>query len=230
MSRSSTMSPLGLFNWDSTIFDLMVIPSELDRETLINNLLAETAELEVIYPNPTVFKNLLGIWSHKQLEIWTRLYNTTQYEYNPIENYNRYEDGTTSDSGSTQHSGIDTHADRLVNSGEDTIEASRKDESYIASFDSTPSGDDDGLVKKTRNESESGSTTEYGRIEDSSGNVAYGHKLETENEGEHSLHAHGNIGVMSTQDMIKQEREIDTFNIYDIIINEFKMRFCILVY
>lgn len=230
MSRSSIMSPLGLFNWDNTIFDLMVIPSELDREILINNLLAETAELEVIYPNPTVFKNLLGIWSHKQLDIWNRLYNTTQYEYNPIENYDRYEEGTDSDSGSTQHSGIDTHSDRVANSGEDTIEASRKDESYIASFDSTPSGDDDGLVKKTRTESTSGSTTEYGKIEDSSGNVAYGHKLEMENEREHEFRAHGNIGTMTVQQMIEEQREIEKFNLYDIIIEEFKMRFCILIY
>ena len=82
MGRTSKISPLGLYNWDDTIFDLFVIPEELERDTLIDNLLMETAELEVVYPNPTVFKNLLGIWSHRQLEIWQRLYATTQYEYN----------------------------------------------------------------------------------------------------------------------------------------------------
>ena len=79
MGRAGSLSPLGLFNWDSTIFDLMQIPEALNREVLINNLLAQTAELEVLYPNPVVFKNLLGVWSQKNLDVWNRLYATTQY-------------------------------------------------------------------------------------------------------------------------------------------------------
>jgi hypothetical protein len=40
----------------------------------------------------------------------------------------------------------------------------------------------------------------------------------------------GNIGVMSTQDLIKQQREVVQFNIIDYIINDFKNRFCLLIY
>ena len=40
----------------------------------------------------------------------------------------------------------------------------------------------------------------------------------------------GNIGITTTQQMIKEEREIDTFNIYEYITRSFKERFCILVY
>ena len=89
MGRAVNLSPLGLYQWDQTIFDLMQIPEALDKPTLIDNLLSETAELEVLYPNPVVFKNLVGVWSAKQIDIWNRLYATTQYEYNPIENYDR---------------------------------------------------------------------------------------------------------------------------------------------
>ena len=46
----------------------------------------------------------------------------------------------------------------------------------------------------------------------------------------HSLRMHGNIGVMSTQDMIKQEREISRFSVYDAIADEFMREFCIAVY
>ena len=91
MSREATMSTLGLYEWDNTIFNLLVIPDALDKDTLIENLLAETAELEVLYPNPDVLKALIGVWSKKQLHIWQHLYETTQYEYNPIENYDRNE-------------------------------------------------------------------------------------------------------------------------------------------
>ena len=40
----------------------------------------------------------------------------------------------------------------------------------------------------------------------------------------------GNIGVTTTQQMIKQEWEIDVFNIYDVLIESFKEHFCIMVY
>ena len=254
MGRTADLSPLGLFQWDNTIFDLMTIPEALNKDTLITNLLAETAELEVLYPNPEVFKNLVGVWSYKQIDIWNRLYATTQYEYNPIENYNRYETGSENGTGSTTHSGLDTHsdnstqggmdthADQVSYTGTDTVEGERKSGHWIAGFDSTASGDNDGLVKQTRDEEDGTTDTTYGKVETGSGNIAYGktesksgnyaygHTIETENDGEHELHAHGNIGVTTTQKLIREQREIELFNLYDIIIEDFKMRFCILVY
>jgi len=197
---------------------------------LVKNLLAQTAQLEVLYPNPVVFKNLVGVWSQKNLDVWNRLYATTQYEYNPIENYNRYETGSDSGSGSTTHSGRDTRTIDRDLGGSDSSSGNGKDEHYIAGFNPTPSGGDDGLLKQTRDEGQSTSTTRYGRTEDVTDTLAHGEQVATSNEGEHELHAHGNIGVTTTQKLIKEERQIDLFNVYDIIIEDFKMRFCILVY
>ena len=282
MGRSVTMSPLGLYNWDNTVFDLMQIPEELDKDTLVQNLLAETAELEVLYPNPVVFKNLVAIWSNKQIDIWNKLYATTQYEYNPIENYNRYETGTDSGTGRTTHSGTDTTTgstthggtDRrteaithggseteettssIEQGGQDTVTGTDTKGHWIAGFNSSASGDDDGLVKQTRDQDDGSTETEYGRTEDGTGSktttfgktenvtetnqhgetvttqggITHGEQIATTNEGEHELHARGNIGVTTTQEMIEQERRIDRFNLYDIIIEDFKMRFCILIY
>lgn len=282
MGRAVNLSPLGLYNWDQTVFDLMQIPEALDKDTLVDNLLAETAELEVLYPNPVVFKNLVGVWSAKQIDIWNRLYATTQYEYNPIENYNRYETGSDSGTGRTTHSGTDTTTETTTHSGKDTLDMSRRnggtetenttssveqggqDETtgtdtkghWIAGFNSQPSGQDDGLVKQTRDQDDATTTTEYGKTEDGTGSktttfgktetnkdeTTYGHtigktgglthgeQVATTNEGEHELHAHGNIGVTTTQKLIREQRDIDLFNLYDIIIEDFKMRFCILVY
>ena len=254
MARTANLSPLGLYRWDETIFDLMQIPEALDRDTLIDNLLAQTAELEVLYPNPTVFKNLVGVWSAKQIDVWNRLYATTQYEYNPIENYNRYEEGSEEGTSTTQHSGTDTTTDTETHSGtdrrtidrdmggSDTVDGTSKAGHWIAGYDSLPSGDDDGLVKQTRDEGESSTTTQYGGTEDvadnlthgesigRTGGITHGEKIEGGREGSHTMHAHGNIGVTTTQKLIKEQRQIDLFNLYDIILDEFKMRFCILVY
>lgn len=306
MGRAVNLSPLGLYNWDDTLFDLMVIPEALDKNTLVDNLLAETAELEVLYSNPIVFKNLLGVWSHKQLDIWNRLYETTQYEYNPIENYNRYETGSDDSSGSTTHSGTDTSADttthggtdgrteaithggtdtltetkseggsqtdngttQITNGGSDVVTGSDTKGHWIAGYDSAPSGQDDGLVKQTRDQDDATTTTQYGKTESGTnnrtigfgktesntdqtaygktenttesktyghtetrqGSVVHGEEIRTANKGEHESHAHGNIGVTTTQKLIREQRDIERFNLYDIIIEDFKMRFCILIY
>lgn len=230
MSRSSTMSVLGLYTWDDTLFDLMQLPTGIDQETLINNLVTELAELEVLYPNPVVMKNLIAVWSAKNVDVWTRLYATTQYEYNPIENYDRHESGSDDSTDEVTHSGMDTHSDRTTDDGSDTVGGTGENGNWIAAFDSAPVGEDDGLVKKTRDESSVSTTTEYGKIEDRAGNYAYGHKITSEKEVDHELHVHGNIGTVTSQKMIQEQREVELFNLYDIIINDFKMRFCILVY
>ena len=306
MGRMVTMSPLGLYRWDDTIFDLVQIPTALDRNTLIDNLLTETAELEVLYPNPVVFKNLVAVWSAKQIDIWNRLYATTQYEYNPIENYNRYETGSEGGRGITAHSGTDTTADttaysgtdgrteaimqggsdtntrqmaeggtegesttaQMAQGGQDVVTGADTKGHWVAGFDSTASGQDDGLVKQTRDQDDASTTTAYGKTEadagsktttfgktesendttaygktenvteqrtygqtiQKAGNMTHGEQIATTNEGSHELHAHGNIGVTTTQKLIREQRDIDLFNLYDIIIEDFKMRFCILVY
>ena len=254
MGRIATMSPLGLYQWDETLFDLMDIPTALDKSTLIDNLLSETAELEVLYPNPVVLKNLIGVWSAKQIDIWNRLYATTQYEYNPIENYDRHETGSEGVTGRTTHSGTDTTADTTAYGGSDTnnrqsaeggsdgVTGSDTKGHWIAGFNSVASAQDDGLVKQTRDQDDASTTTTYGKTETTidqrtygqtiqrAGNMTHGEQIATTNEEAHTLHTHGNIGVTTTQTLIKEQRDIDLFNLYDIIIEDFKMRFCILVY
>lgn len=254
MGRTANLSPLGLYEWDNTVFSLMQIPEALDRDVLVKNLLAQTAELEVLYPNPVVFKNLVALWSAKEIDVWNRLYATTQYEYNPIENYNRYETqesegsdntmhtGTDSTTNSELHTGTDRGTRNRTRSGADTTTTTGSNGHWIAGFNSMPSGDDDGLVKQTRDESSGTETIAYNSGEDeattfthgetisNTTNLAHGENVHTERDGSYELHAHGNIGVTTTQKLIREQRDIDLFNLYDIIIESFKMRFCILVY
>lgn len=43
-------------------------------------------------------------------------------------------------------------------------------------------------------------------------------------------HTHGNMGSYSYQELIKQEAEVNEFNIYQYIADSYKRRFCLLVY
>ena len=48
----ATLSIRGLYQYDNTLFDEMFLPDGLDKDTLVQNLVAELAEVEVIYPSP----------------------------------------------------------------------------------------------------------------------------------------------------------------------------------
>lgn len=98
----ATMSLLGLYNWNNTILDGLVVPDGVDRDAIINNLLRECAELEVLYPQPDVMKFFVGEWAKERLPVWKRLESTLHYEYDPISNYDRKEEWTDESSGNTE--------------------------------------------------------------------------------------------------------------------------------
>ena len=132
----ATLSIRGLYNADNTLFSEMSVCSEMtndDKQTIIDNILMEYAELEVIYTDPVFMKHAIGAWSWKEVPTWDRIYTAAMAEYNPIENYNRTEvssetgHGSHSEqsSGSEKHSGTDTE----TNSGTDTVQHSGTDTS-----------------------------------------------------------------------------------------------------
>ena len=120
MGMGASLSIIGMYNYDNTLFDLMAVPAEFDsdtRELLINNILLECGGLETVYPEITFLKQAIGVWSEKELPTWERVYNAMTAEYDPIENYNRNESITVTEDGEDKHSGNDVSA----NSGTDSF-------------------------------------------------------------------------------------------------------------
>lgn len=124
MSMGANMSVLGLYNWNNTLFDNLCVPNEFssdDTSLLIDNIILETAELEVIYPNFDFMKAAIGAWSEKEVVTWQRIYNAMVADYNPIENYNRVEKTNVQNRGAMTESGNDsdvrTGYDSVVGSG-----------------------------------------------------------------------------------------------------------------
>lgn len=195
----ATTSLYGMFTANPDLFSDFVLPEDVDADVLISNLLLETMELEIVVTNPQWLQMEIAYWSAKQLPIWEHLYSTTQYEYNPIENYNKYEKiKTVRDHDNT----YDTE-----NGGDDTTDE------YTAAFDSSSSDADTPRSKVT---------TTYGGTQ--------GLTVTEDETDTTETWTHGNIGVMSSQQMVLAEREVAEFNIYTYIIEEFKSRFCLLVY
>lgn len=200
----STLTILGLYNYDNSIFDNLITPPGISMDSVTENILVELGEIEVLFASAPFMKMAIGIWARKNYMVWEKMYNTTILDYNPIENYDRIEDFT------------DTETRNLSASltGNDSTVTNSNSTDTVAGFNSASLVDSAGnLTTGKQDNTAVSNTTDTGTV----GSV-------------HSGRTHGNIGVTTTQQMLEQERNIVKFNVIDYIIDDFKNRFCILVY
>ena len=80
----------------------------------IDSILSECAELEIIYPDPDMIKQMIALWSARELPVWERIYKAVTAEYNPLENYNRKETWADTDIGSASGSSNATSTNKVV--------------------------------------------------------------------------------------------------------------------
>lgn len=199
----ATLSILGLYNYDNSIFDNLVTPFD-DNDNLVQNILMECAELEILYPDADFMKFAIGAWSQKQLPIWNKLYNTERLEYNPLENANRTEETN------------DTTVINESNSGNNkaTLDGNSTNTRQVFPFDgniSQPQYIDD-IVPHQESDNN------------------YSDNREGQNTFTSVKTVKGSIGVVTPQEMLEQERNVSKFSTVNYIIEQFKQRFCILVY
>ena len=247
-----TLSVLGLYEYDSSLFDDMSVPTGMDKSTLVNNILMECAELEVFLPNPAIMKSAIKFWSAASLQVWTKLYQSTQFVYNPIwnkdgtitethdftntkdvtqtTNMTNSRDVTRTDNLKQSTDMTDTHNLSLQRDYDDTYDKSAYNATTYQHVDKHVINDDTsdtgtlrtaGTIDNTGTVRDAGTVSDSGTVRDAGTDRNAGTMTRTEQ---------GNIGITTTQQMIKEEREIDQFNIYDYIVRSFKERFCILVY
>lgn len=240
MSRGCTLSVLGLYHADNTLFDSMMFPSGFsqdDKDIVIGNILAECAELEILFTDPGTLKNMIGLWSKINLFVWNRVFSAATLEYNPIENYNRTELETIADDRTDTHSGNDvnrasgTDTDTISSSNTETHSGTDTNTSSVSSYDSNayqPHNKDDLLHGHAVSNIGSGSnSTAYGKTE----TLTHGEVITHDGDITRNNHTSGNIGVTTSQQMLEQEIEISAkLNVMDMIVDSFKHRFCLLVY
>lgn len=207
MNRTN-LSILGFYQYDSSVFQGFQVPEGMDRNTAIDSIILNNAELELVYTDFDFMKQAITLWSNMNQSIWAKLYKTTVLEYNPIWN----KDGKITEVETTTRE-ADASGSNSTNS---TSNSTAKDESSVAAFN-TSTLSKNGQVDST----DASIVASQGSYTDSSDNKEMRSYERTEQ---------GNIGVTSTQQLIKEEREVDLFNIYDTIANDFKNRFCLLVY
>lgn len=109
---SSTMSLIGLYNYYPDLFKFLAVPNEIDKSTLIDNILLRSGEFEVLYADPEFLEFSIGAWSRKWAPTFDRWVKALAIEYDPLENYDRMEDWTDNrdiaGSDKSNHTGNDT--------------------------------------------------------------------------------------------------------------------------
>lgn len=281
-----------IYKENEHLFDDLVLPEGLDKELVIDTILMELGELSIIYSNPKMLQSLIGIWSKRRNFVWTEMYKTLLYKYNPIENYNRTEErvgrndhiessGRTytmgedstqdntqdttgrivekdkqnwNDSGDSQTDGRE-HIDRADTDDTDSTQHVEhlaygfNTEVPAKSWEDNTTGhseNDKTSVQNSTSHSENAWESGGNQTADSQndneehivGNTKQKHNLQdsTKERGDaidvdrYKLKVYGNIGVTTTQQMIREQRDIIQFDLIDIIVKEFKLQFCLCIW
>lgn len=209
----ANLSILGLYNFDNTIMDGLIaaLPKDpktgddlMDGSVLVNNILLECAELEICYPEPETMKEAISTWAQIRTTSWYRIYTALDAEYNPIHNYDRYE-----------------YIDHTYTPGAGYSDTMTDPEYTDTVTEEKPGYNSNTLVTAGKNTAARTVQT----------NSSVTHTPDGESDTDiYDNHLYGNIGVTTAAQMIQGELEIRRNDIYNIITNEFRRRFCLLVY
>jgi hypothetical protein len=213
-----------MYNYDNTVLDLMMVPQELDRQTLIDNLLMQSAEMELLYNNVGFLKQAIGSWSRKNIDIWNRLYETTQYEYNPIWN----KDGTVTETETRNLAGTNYHTDNLDR--KDNLEDKETRDLDDTALNSVYGFNASTEAPADKVHTDYNGTDTFSHTGTQDLDRTYDEKTSDTGTIKHEKTEQGNIGVTSTQSLIKEQRDVVAFNVMDVIIKDFIQRFCLGVY
>lgn len=221
----ATMSIIGIYNYDNTLFDLLQLPDGVTPETVISNILDTCAELELLYPDAAYLKTAIGYWSAKEQKFWERVLEMENADYNPIENYDRY-DNEVENTGRNRKGN-----DNTVVSGNTKTKANDGTVSTDTNIERVAGYNSDNLAVNSQNTASNtaNSTTEN----NTTGTTVQTHN-DNSDEAENrvkSLHSHGNIGVTTVAQMMKEMIDVlPEVNTVNVIAESFKRRFCLLVY
>lgn len=227
-----TGSTIDLLEADEDLFINLVLPEGVDRDLVIETILEKYGMQALVRPDPSYMKKHIGVWSHRKLWTWTKLYDTLNLKYNPIDNTDKYEDytdtrtteRTTAGKTASTSGGTDSRTENETTSGtrNETTEhdVSAENASYYQpdNRDTTRGSNEDSRENTARG------TTSL---------TSNGTNSETENyidTFKHTLHTHGNIGVTTTQQMIEAERESVRYNLVEEIAADYQAAFCLDIY
>ena len=113
----ATLSLIGLYNYDNTLFDGLTLPAGIDKDICINEILRRCGEFELIYSDLDFNKSMIAQFGNKHNRTFTKWVEGLAEEFNPLHNYDRHEiytDTHKSNAVSNSATSTSSNADRKV--------------------------------------------------------------------------------------------------------------------
>ena len=199
MSTMQRLTLIGIYDYDPTLFDGLTLPNGYDKQTFIDSLLLEHGEKCVLYSNPEFMKFSIGAWGRKWALELERIYKALSAEYDPIFNYDRYEEYTDNEG-------------RLYKSEVDAGHTATDSPDFNVTTENTISADNSGSYQP-QDKSESDTKGKTQNLDEKSNSKTNDTE---ERELKHNAHLYGNIGVTTSVQMWTEEtRARMQYNLYD---------------
>lgn len=198
------------------MFDGVTFPDNIDRETVINNILLESMPFEVYYTDPNFLHDAITMWGKKYEWTFDRWAKALALKYDPISNYDRHEEWDDAGTKNTK-SGVTTKTD---SNGQNDNYYDNTTDHYVWSYDSDAKHQDEQTID------ESGT-----RVIDEQHSTGAANGTEDEaTTNKRTGRAWGNIGVTTSQQMLQSEFDLAAWNVVQHITDTFLHEFCIMVY
>lgn len=229
MSTIQRLTLIGLYNFDSALFDGLTLPTGYDKSIFIDSLLLEHGEKCVLYTNPDFMKYAIGAWGRKWALELERIYEALTAEYNPVHNYDRYEyykdtddvDRTVTDK--PDYSNTQTNDYDIVTEQNTDGTTEHKVSAYNESNYENSSKDIENDGKTT--------VSNDGTIKNAVTGTTQNVEDNTDREFIHDAHLYGNIGVTTAASMVNEIiNQRTTKNLYDIAAKIFASELLIGIY
>ena len=175
----------------------------------------------------TTIENLLTLSLKTNLYSIKTLYGTIVQEYSPIENTEKFEDVTVSYEGSENYA--KNNSETTEKNGTHTTERNGnvKNTEKVTAFDSVAQQPNSETDTNYNNLTDTETFSKFGDTSISEGSEI---KSFTNRKDKTTIHTHGNIGVTSNQQMLKEERQIALFNFFDKVMEILFSYICELYY
>lgn len=238
---SAKMTLLGFSRWmEDSADDLFKafddLPTGIDKDVLVNNILMRGGEFEVIYSDPYFMQESIYTWLAKWQRTLEKWLAALAVDYDPLNNYDRHEEYTDSEGIGDTETRSNTRTTSTAGSSAAATNTTGSDsgsqgtENKVSAFDAST------YQAKDRSDTTTGSTTSSSTgttSTNAAGSSESGADTRAASRNrllKHSAHLFGNIGVTTSQEMLQAELSIAEWNLYDHITDLFLTEYIIPVY
>lgn len=200
------------------------IDNRISRETLNRIIIKDLGTMRPITSYTEVYKMLVDTFFEKYQDNIKRLLDTLDIEYNPLQNKNITETETIGETEQRESSGHINNTDNYTTNVDNVETGTDINEKQVSAFDATTYQNKDKNTE-TKNLRTDNDTTHTGTT-----TSVITSDVDTDRDVTRNKTIAGKDGNDSMQDLIKEERRLAEFNIYNWIIEQMRKELFLLVY